>query len=237
MKKFVKLLFSRLVIVAFLILLQACVIIGVFLKLSNYFIYIHYLFVIISVIIVIYLINKNEEPSFKIPWILLILIFPILGGLLYVMFGNNKMNKKIERIAKTISPEVMNSYHQTLHPEEKVIKKLEQQNKIMYRQSHYITNVTNMPVYQNTTTEYFPLGEHYYTKLLEQLEKAQHFIFLEFFILTEGKMLNSIIEILKKKVQQGVDVRIMYDDLGSIYVLRNNYPSYLEKFRNQVCCF
>lgn len=228
MKNLIKVMFSRVFIIAILLLFQVAVLIGVSLFLSEYFLYFHIFFILISVCIVLYIVNKNDEPSFKIPWIILILVFPIFGGLIYVLFGDNKMGKKFSNIAKKVSKKVIEEYEEEYKQNEESRRKLWEEDKVMYRQAQYICQETHMPVYQNTTTTFLETGEIYFQRLVEELKKAKHFIFLEFFILTEGKMLNTIIEILKQKVKDGLDVRVMYDDIGSIYVLRKDYPTYLE---------
>lgn len=228
LKRFSKLVFSRIFIVGVLILLQVCIVVGIVITLSDYYIYFHIFFALIGLIAMFYIINKNDEPSFKLSWALLILSFPIFGGLFYLIAGDNKMRKKMYRIAKNVSKEVVKEYQNAYQQNETIKQKLLKEDKTMYRQSNYISAVTNMPIHQNTSTEFLPLGEVFYERLIEKLENAKHFIFLEFFILTEGKMLNTIVEILAKKVKEGVDVRVMYDDLGSIWVLRNDYNAYLE---------
>ena len=91
-------------------------------------------------------------------------------------------------------------------------------------------NSNGFIIYENTKQEYFPLGEDKYVKLLEDLKKAKHFIFLEYFIISKGEMWNSILEILKEKVKSGVEVRVMYDGMCSIMLLPYNYPKELESY-------
>jgi cardiolipin synthase len=98
-----------------------------------------------------------------------------------------------------------------------------------------LQNFTGFPVYSNTRQVYLDSGESYFKKVLEELEKAQHYIFLEFFILKEGHMLNSIMEILSRKAQNGLDVRVMYDDLGCFFTLPQDYPERLA--RQGIKCF
>lgn len=228
LKNVLKIVFNRMFMVGILILLQIVILVGIATKLSSYFIYFHLFFILLGILIMLYLINQNTEPAFKLSWALLILTFPVFGGLLYLIVGDNKLRKKTLKEAKNVSQEVLKQYEIEYQQNETVKKNLLKKDKTMYRQSCYISNTTSMPVQQNTTTEFLPLGEVFFEKLIEKLEKAEHFIFMEFFILTEGKMLNTIVEILARKVKEGVEVRVMYDDLGSIFVLRNGYDKYLE---------
>ena len=227
MKSILKVVFSRMFFVGLLILLQVVFLVFIAIKLNNYFIYVHIASILISILIMFSIINTNKEPSFKLLWAMLILTFPLAGILLFLVIGDNKTKKKFVKIANRLSKEVSHIYTEKQHHYLQIQSQLEKEDKVMYGQSRYITSVTNMPVYQNTNTEFLPTGEKYFERLVEELKKAKHFIFLEFFILTEGKMLDTVIEILTQKVKEGVDVRLMYDDLGSIYVLRDGYDKYL----------
>lgn len=228
LKNVLKMIFNRIFIVGILILLQIVILVGIATNLSNYVIYFHLFFIILGILIMLYLMNQNTEPAFKLSWALLILTFPIFGGLFYLIAGDNKLRKKKLKEAKNVSQEVLKEYEVEYQQNETVKGNLLKQDKTMYHQSCYIWRATGMPVQENTKTEFLPIGEVFFEKLIEKLEKAKHFIFMEFFILTEGKMLNTIVEILARKATEGLDVRIMYDDLGSIFVLRDGYDKYLE---------
>lgn len=93
----------------------------------------------------------------------------------------------------------------------------------------YIENVSGFPVWDGTQGEYFPIGEAFFESLKEELQKAQKFIFMEYFIIQEGQMWDPILEILKKKAASGVEVRLLYDDVGTLQTLPSNYRSTLEK--------
>ena len=96
-------------------------------------------------------------------------------------------------------------------------------------QSRYISHCAYCPPYQNTTTEYLPLGEVKFERMVEELKKAKHYIFLEYFIIQEGKMWNTILDILRQKAAEGVDVRVIYDDMGCIMILPTGYDRTLEQ--------
>lgn len=230
MKKLSKLLFSRMVIVGLLIVLQAVILIVAIWKLSEYKIYFQILSILISILAILHIINKDEEPGFKVSWCILILLLPIMGGVLYALFGDNKMSKKFSRKVAGISNKIDQFFEQNYKQKEEVKKNLLMQDKEMFRQSYYISNITKMPLHQGTTSTYFPLGDMMFPSMLENLKKAQHFIFLEFFILHEGVMWNQILEILQEKVKQGVEVRVMFDDMGCVSTLPNNYQKKLESY-------
>ena len=237
MKNLLKVIFSRMFVVGLLIFLQVIFLAVVAIKLNDYFIYVHIASILISLIIMFYIIDKNKEPSFKILWAMIILTFPIVGILLFFIVGDNKLKKKFVKISKKLSNEVVEILEKDKDYYLNVQNNLKEKDSLICTQSNYIRNVSKMPLYQNTKTEFLPIGEVFFEKLVDELKKAKHFIFLEFFILTEGKMLNTIVEILAQKVKEGVDVRVMYDDLGSIYVLRNNCDQYLRSLGIQCTIF
>ena len=117
-----------------------------------------------------------------------------------------------------------------LETSDTIIKELGEFDDKYLSQSQYIYNVGKMPVYKNTSMKYFESGEKYFESLFEDLKQAKHFIFLEYFILGRGKLLDSLVEILKTKAKEGVDVRVIYDDVGSIKVLPRNYNRILERY-------
>lgn len=224
MKKILKFICSRMVIVGCLIALQAAVLVLTIWKLSNYFAYVYAIFIIISVVAVIYLLSSKDNPSYKLAWVIPILIFPIFGGLFYLLFGGSKTNKKFKEKAYHV-------YQNTvpiLVQEEGIIKEIQAQNPSVAAQSHYIEKSSSFPVCKNTTTEYLPLGEVFWERLKEQLEQAEHYIFMEYFIIQEGIMWDSILEILVRKAKEGVDVRVIYDDVGSLQTLPYKYNEKLE---------
>ncbi len=215
MKKIFKFILNRMTIVTIAIIVQIVFLLFFVWQLNEYFIYIQGLFLLLSTLLVLQIINSHSNPIYKIAIIVPILILPIVGALLYFVLGNNKPMKIFkERILK----EFLNLRH-LLAQDQKIINELEGRDKNIANQSKYILNASSFPVYKNTVTQYLSPGEVMFEKLKEELSQAQQYIFLEFFILEEGLMWDSILEILAQKVQEGVEVRVMYDDVGSIYLL------------------
>jgi len=180
--------------------------------LSKYKVFLNAVLLILSIVFVLYLISKRDESSYKILWLLIIFVQPILGTLLYILLGNKKtsrpLQKKLQTAEKNINLELESS------PE--TIKRLECEDARTAQTFKYISGETHFPVTENSFMEYYPLGDDMFPAMCEELEKAERFIFLEYFIVQEGIFWNSLINILVKKAENGVDVRIMYDDLGSI---------------------
>lgn len=219
MKKALKFLFSRVVIVSLSILVQFLFLLFVVLQLSSYAVYIYFGLQLVSLAVVLRVVEKQDNPSYKISWIIAILLFPIFGGTFYLVFGRKSISRKIKDRIKPFS------YYQNGRQEDlgqKIMDDLAEKDPHLKRQSEYVSRV-GFPVWKNTEAEYFPLGEDFFEKLVVELKKAEKFIFMEYFIIQEGKMWNPILEIMTEKANAGVDVRLLYDDLGSIKTLPNGY--------------
>ncbi len=229
--KLLKLMFSRLVIVGIILALQVGWFVLFLVELSQYNAIISFLFNILSIIAVLYIINKEDNPAYKLAWIVPILYFPLLGGLLYASMGNKqpsrKMRAKLDKQYKATKPFLIQS--------DEVIKELRDSNKQVALQSAYIHKVTDFPIYKNTVAEYYKTGEENFPIILEELKKAKHYIFLEYFIIGEGKMWDSMLEILEQKAKEGLDVRLIYDDFGCLRTLP--YPYYQKMQKMGIKCF
>ena len=179
---------------------------------------------LISIFLAFTIINDESNPTFKMAWIIPMLIFPLFGAPLYIIFGRKIVS---QRIIKQLNDSFC-SVKDIIPYDEKLFQSLKQENLQVYKQFQYIYNTTSNTVYQNTQTEFLRTGYVFFKKLVAELKKAEKFIFLEYFIIEKGEMWNTVLEILKEKVAQGVDVRLLYDDFGTINRLEKNYPAYLE---------
>ena len=215
---------QRVILLVSSFILQIGVISFFLLKYSESFFDFYLASLTLSIIIVFIIINNKSNPSYKIAWIVPVMIFPIFGGLFYLLYGGNKLStrEKLKMVIQNI--EMTNSLKQ----DDEIIKKIGDKSIYAKNQSEYILNYAKCPVYNNTETIYFKIGEEKFEALLRELKKAEKFIFLEYFIIQEGKMFNSILEILEEKAKQGVDVRLIYDDVGCIVTLPHNYKNTLE---------
>ncbi|MFA7377945.1 MAG: PLDc N-terminal domain-containing protein, partial [Bacilli bacterium] len=233
MKNFLKMHFWRLLIVLFLFLSQLAIIILGIIYIRDYYPLIYLLFLIISVVVVLIIIGNRSNPSYKISWLVLILIFPAFGGMLYLLFGNKKMNRKQKKMVTKMHALIEQSTRNT----EGVLERLKSENLDAHNQSAYIKNTTGFGPYQNCYSEYFPSGESFLNTLISELKKAKKFIFIEYFIISEGQVWTKILKILVDKVKEGVDVRIIYDDMGSISSLPHNYDRKLRSLGIQTFAF
>ncbi|WP_082020905.1 cardiolipin synthase [Candidatus Soleaferrea massiliensis] len=225
MKKITKTIFSRLAVVVLMLLIQFSLLIFFMWKLTDYFVYLYGVLVALSVVIIVYLSSKKDNPAYKLAWTIPILLFPVFGGVLYLMFGKRQSSKSLLH-----KMDVAVKYTESmLETDENVTQKLLGLDRNAWCQSEYIAKYAGFPAYCDTTTEYLPLGEIKFKRLKEELEKAQHFIFLEYFIIDEGVMWGEVLEILERKVAEGLEVRVMYDDAGCMGLIPYNYANILRK--------
>lgn len=224
MKKIIQFLTSRLFIFALLIVLQAAVLVLGILWLQELS-FIFYIFCeVLSLIIVFSIVSKQDNPMYKIAWIIPIMMVPVLGGFFYLLFGKRNISPRIRRIL-----EQLNVKNSDLHIQNQEILAEMEYNPHAVKQASYIAQTVGYPVYKNTETIFLSPGEEQFPVMIAELKKAKKFIFLEYFIIEEGKMWNPILDILTDKVKEGVDVRVMYDDLGSIGTLPARYYKKLQE--------
>jgi Phosphatidylserine/phosphatidylglycerophosphate/cardiolipin synthases and related enzymes len=186
-----------------------------------------------AVMIFIVMFNGEQRPSYKLIWLFMIGIAPLFGGVLYLFFGDKKFSKRRRRL---LAASMKNTVGEVLESEE-ARRSLEKANPLLARQSNLLRNLSRYGVWAHTSAKYFAHGEDFLADALVELKKAEKFIFIEYFILARGKCWDSVLEVLKEKVKEGVDVRVMYDDLGSAAVLPINYAHELRKFGIKAVAF
>ena len=176
----------------------------------------------LSLLIVLYLVRKDENSAYKVGWIALIGLLPLLGGALYLAFGNKRPSRRLR--SKMQAVEQAHRADRAQQPGQTA--GLYDENRGV---SRYLTQYGCYPAWQNTTARYFSCGEAMYPALLADLEKAEKSIFLEFFIVSQGKMWQGVEDILRRKAAQGVDVRLIYDDFGSLLGLPKDFVVRMER--------
>lgn len=224
-KKLINILFSKMMIVAYVILFELFLLFLLLSFLSSISQTIATLLKITSVLMVIYIYNNNDNPTYKLAWTSIILVAPTFGGILYLLFGGQKVPRELRRII-TASNELRYDF---MKQEETLMNELKDENIEAYKQANYLMRYAGYPCFKNTKSVFIADGQQYYELLMREIQKAEKFVFLEYFILEEGKMLNDILDLLTEKVKAGVDVRILYDDAGCMPKLPENYD---EKIRS-----
>ena len=221
MNKLLKKVFSRTVVTAVLIIIQVAWLIALLLKLGNTLPAIQTVLRILSIVAILFVIKSDMNPSYKIGWILLIAVLPILGGLMYIIFGNKRPTKNMREMLRA----QLEKSAEYLGTQESITGELDGGAAGLFK---YLEGSAGYPTAKGTTVRYYRVGEEMYADLLPELEKAEKFIFLEYFIIRPGEMWDGVLEILKRKAAAGVDVRIIYDDMGCIDILPANYNATLE---------
>lgn len=223
-RNLVKLLYQRVGIVSICLLLQLLVVFAGVRWFSEYAPWYNAAVGILALILTLVIVSRPGDMAYKVAWIIPILAAPIFGVTLYLMFGGDHQSRRIQK-----NLQLMNDTMQTyLEQDRNILDRLELENLSMASQSYYLASKADCPIYRNTRTEYFPTGEDCFAQMCEDLKNARQYIYLEYFIIERGEMWNTILEILREKASQGVDVRVIYDDFGCITKLPYNYDKQLE---------
>lgn len=233
LKKLFNFMFSRLFLVALMLVLQIALLIASVIYFSQTVFYIYQLFNLLSLVAMTAVVSNNENPSYKMTWIIAILTFPVIGWVFYLLFGNKRMPAKLQR---RIDSSLENA-HQHMPNNGLCASALMRRDNHLALQGQYIYNIAGYPVLQTAAAVYFPLGERMFERMLAELARARRFIFLEYFIIRPGKMWDAVFAILKDKVAAGVEVRMMYDDLGSINTLPKGYDRIIRAAGIHLCIF
>lgn len=215
--------FSRLGLILLLLVIQFFLLFGVLRWFEGFLPHILGGNILFAFIMVVYLINSRMNPTAKITWLIVIMLAPIFGVLLFAYTQSDIGHRVLKRRANQVITDTMECIPQS----EDTMKRLGEENSRVKTLAHYMHRSGCHPVYENTSVTYFPLGEKKFAEMLKQLEAAEHFIFMEYFIVDEGLMWGQILEILAKKAAEGVDVRVMYDGTCEISLLPHNYPERL----------
>ncbi len=220
-----RIVFGRTAFVVLFLLLQIGFLFSCFRWLSNYLVYIYGGMLALTALVVIYILNEKSNPSFKLAWVIPVLVIPVFGTFLYLFvqfqIGTKWINRRLKDAGDETSP-----YLEQNPITEKRLKKVSRDKANL---AVYLKNCGGFPVCQNTSVRYFPLGDAMFPEFKQQLKNARKFIFMEYFIIERGKMWGEILEILEEKAAQGVEVRVMYDGMCCMMLLPYHYPQVLEK--------
>ena len=224
-KKILQLLFNRIFYVAVALMLQLAWLTITVWRLAAYSKYISNTIGIISVLVVLWIVNKKINPSYKLGWTILILVSPVFGVMLYLLFGKSRIAQAIQNKYAQVQKESI----PFMEPKEETIRHLEADSPSAAVQSNYIHRYSSFPVHENTTAKYFQVGDDMFPVLIHELEQAQHYIYIEYFIINDGVMWRTILDILERKASEGVDVRLIYDGFGCLTTLPYRYDRFLKE--------
>lgn len=217
-------LFGKSTLVVLLILVQVVYFIWTFTRLRNYLPVVFSTSIVVIAISLIYLGRTTASPEVKLSWIAVVIMFPIVGAVIY-MFVHTDLGYYLESKRLRKIDEISKKYD---FDDKTLTNKLSNNNEY-YGVPKYLKNTGGFSAYENTDVEYYPSGEKYFESLMKEIEKAEKFIFLEFFIIDDGYMWNSILDVLAKKAKDGVDVRLMYDGMCALYRFPYSYPKKMQE--------
>lgn len=234
--KTAKLLFHRVGVIAVMLLLQIAfyaLLLASF-RDSELFPLFNGILVALSVLLIIWIICNRSNPGYKIGWIIIVLACMPFGSITYLLLGGNEMSSYNKKRLAVMESKVRSNLEADCTRADKLAAVVGED---AGRMARYLEHSAFCPVYGNTATRYYPLGDNCYGDLLEALERAERYIFIEYFIIEEGELWNSVLQILRRKAEEGVEVRVIYDDVGSIFTLPADYPARLEKMGIQCRVF
>lgn len=216
-----------------LIFLQILFLFIAILSLKNRAAFLYSAVQVLDILVVLLVIYGRDNPSYKLAWIVLLLAFPFFGVVIYLIAGTHRLSPKIKK--RLQESKKFNSEQKYQEP--KVFDELKRTGEIYSRQAQYILKSGNKPVFRGTYSKLLTPGENMMDALLSELKKAKKFILIEYFIISEGKMWDEVFKILKEKINAGAEVKIIYDDMGS---LDHISPAFIQSVKDagiEMCSF
>ncbi len=223
-KGLLRLVFSRFFLIALLLVLQVVILVGAYKYFTDKLPILINILRVFTLGMVIYLFNCSMDSSAKLTWMLIIAIFP-LAGAVFLLFTQSNVGHRMER--KLVDQQIQQSREYLVQPE-KVLESVERDGSGTDDLCRYLNRSGCFPLYDHTRVTYYPLGEDKFQAMLEELEKAEKYIFMEYFIIEEGYMWGRILDVLTRKAREGVEVRVMYDGMCEMSTLPVNYWKLLE---------
>ncbi len=232
-KSLFSIIFGRSVIVSLLLIIQIAIFaVGIFF-LAEYFFSMYLIMVVVGFVVVIRIINKPGNPAFKLAWIVPVLLLPVVGASFYLFCQMQLKEKHMASRLQNLWIDIFPYMKQN----ETTVKDLRIAKPANANIATFLSSQVGFPVHRNTEVKYFPLGEDKYEELLVQLDKAKSYIFMEYFIVEKGHMWAGILNVLKRKAKEGVEIRLMYDGTCSFSRLPFQYPEYLQSLGIQCKMF
>lgn len=217
MERLLKILRSRFFLAAFCILLEFVQLLVVFVLLYEFFLPITIMGWIFYIGVLLYLINRDEIPEFKLPWLIILFLLPVIGAFVFMLLSSNESGKAAYQRYENAMRELKLCRRPGELP---ALRKLDAD---AYGQANYLCSAASVTCFGHSSVVYYRIGEEFHRALLEDLKRAESFIFMEYFIVQEGKMWDPIHAVLKEKAAQGVSVFFMYDDFGCMTTLPERY--------------
>lgn len=214
----------RYILAVFITLFEILAVIGILVALCWYVPYFYLAAWVTEIFCVIRIIASDDNPDYKVPWLLFVLIIPIAGFMLYFMFYSRTLQKRFIRRLNDLKGMGYRKDDTVL------MEQLRQEEPFAAAQAKMLCDIAECSLFTDTKQEYFPLGEDMHVRLLDDLRAAEKFIYMEYFIVEEGKFWNSLLEILKEKAAAGVEIKVVYDDIGCMTTLPGDYSKTLKGY-------
>ncbi|MGN1001605.1 MAG: cardiolipin synthase [Oscillospiraceae bacterium] len=214
----------RFILAILLTVLEVLAVIGIVAALCYSVPYFYVLAWLTEIGCVVNIVASDDNPDYKVPWLLCVLLIPIAGFMLYFMLYSRTLKKEFIRRLDELKS---GSYRKDDSAE---LERLRTADPVAAAQAKMLCDIGGTHLFTDTRQRYFPLGDAMFPAMLEDLKKAERFLYLEYFIIEEGKFWNAILDILKEKAAAGVDVRVLYDDIGCMSTLPGDYDKTLRSF-------
>lgn len=215
---------GRMVFVGISVLLQVGWLLLLALRLNEYSVYISLFTSIVALVLVLRLYNTRIPMGFKLLWIMVILAFPVLGLSLYLLTGRSDITRGMRLRLEKIDA----GLEKWLSQDEMVLQSLRDRDISVANQMNYVSQYAKFPVYQNTDVKFYKDASDGFEEQLHDLERAEKFIFMEYHAIEDAISFGRMKRILQKKVEQGVEVRVLYDDVGSVGFVDSKFVKRME---------
>ena len=213
----------RVLLVVAILLLQVAIFIGIVVFFSEWSPIVYTINITISILTGVYLVNSTTQVNYKFTWILAISILPIFGGIFFLFFGLHPKSRGMTKWLSDIHATSANAFQSAKDSDRAIPAQAHAAS-----QATFLQETTGYPAYLNTASHYLASGEEQFDVMLEAIRQAQRFVFLEYFIISDGEMWTALFELLKVKVQEGVEVKLIYDDFGAMRFLPYQFNDILE---------
>lgn len=228
LQRLIRLVYSNKSFAILMLLIQIAILAAGTYWLRDYMLYLHGAYIILTAVLVIYEVNRTENPTFKITWLLLIALVPIFGMLLYVYTRFDISSRAIRHSLG----EAIEYVRKEAPSDNELLNELKENGSSLSGTAKFLSDYGSSPVFTNSAVKYYSLGDYMFKDMLDALKSAEKFIFLEFFIINrEGRVWPEILSILKEKVKQGVEVRVIYDGMGCLTTLPRYYEEELNSLK------
>lgn len=224
--------FGKVAIELIIIMIQCLYLVFIFKNTTSFANIIQIFIIAISFITIMTILYQNIPPETKLLWSITILLFPIFGTLTYLITHSPNSFLKLEKMIQKQTEESQKYKYN----DNKTIQEIKTKNPKIYSQINYFHN-EGFTIHKDCNTTYYPYGKETFQDILESLNQAKKFVFIEYFIISESEIWEEILSILKKKASNGVEVKIIYDDIGSAFHLKKDYIKLLSKYNIQISSF